>query len=74
MSPLGYFVSFSIGEGTIGNITTYFDQIMGVVIGIFLHISTTILFESSVDHKFNLKKIVAVLLGVTIALAGYFLH
>ncbi len=74
MSPLGYLLSFRIGEGTFGDIDIYFESIMGVVIGIFLHISTTILFESSVDHKFNLKKFVAVLLGVGIALAGYFLH
>ncbi len=74
MSPLGYWLSFEIGQGIIGNIEVYFDRIMGVVIGIFLHISTTILFESSVDHKFNLKKVVAVLLGVSIALVGFFMH
>jgi len=74
MSPIGYLLSFRIGQGTFGNIDVYFDSIMGVVIGIFLHISTTILFESSVDHKFNLKKLMAVLLGVGIALTGYFLH
>ncbi|WP_306550542.1 ZIP family metal transporter [Daejeonella sp.] len=74
MSPLGYWLSFEIGQGAIGNIEVYFDRIMGVVIGIFLHISTTILFESSVDHKFNLKKVVAVLLGVSIALAGFFMN
>ena len=74
MSPLGYWLSFEIGQGAIGNIEVYFDRIMGVVIGIFLHISTTILFESSVDHKFNLKKVVAVLLGVSIALVGFFMN
>lgn len=74
MSPFGYLLSFRIGEGTFGDIDIYFGSIMGVVIGIFLHISTTILFESSVDHKFNLKKLLAVLLGVGIALIGYFLH
>lgn len=74
MSPLGYWVSYGIGKGSIGNIEAYFDNIMGVVIGIFLHISTTILFESSVDHKFNLKKIVAVLMGIGIALIGFFMH
>jgi len=74
MSPLGYLLSYQIGTGSIGNIEAYFDRIMGVVIGIFLHISTTILFESSVDHKFNLKKMAAVLLGVGIALFGFFMH
>ncbi|NEU08076.1 ZIP family metal transporter [Flavihumibacter sp. R14] len=74
MSPLGYFISFQLSQGTIGHIESYFGRIMGVVIGIFLHISTTILFESSVDHKFNFKKIIAVLAGVAIALAGFFLE
>jgi zinc and cadmium transporter len=74
MSPLGYWLSFEIEQGSVGNIEVYFDQIMAVVIGIFLHISTTILFESSVDHKFNLKKVIAVLFGIGIALFGFLLH
>ena len=74
MCPLGYFLSYRISAGSMGNISAYFDRIMGIVIGIFLHISTTILFESSVDHKFNLKKFFAVLLGVGIALMGFLLH
>ncbi|MBC7743772.1 MAG: ZIP family metal transporter [Flavobacterium sp.] len=74
MSPLGYFLSFEISRGSIGNIEAYFGKMMGIVIGIFLHISTTILFESTVDHKFNLKKMMAVLAGVGIALAGFFLN
>ena len=74
MSPLGYLLSFAISQGSIGHIESYFGRIMGVVIGIFLHISTTILFESSVDHKFNLKKIIAVMAGVAIALAGFLLE
>lgn len=74
MSPLGYFLSFQISQGAVLHIESYFGRIMGVVIGIFLHISTTILFESSVDHKFNLKKIIAVLIGVGIALIGFFLE
>ncbi|WP_026898751.1 ZIP family metal transporter [Daejeonella oryzae] len=74
MCPLGYFISYEIGQGVFAGIDTYFDRIMGVVIGIFLHISTTILFESSVDHRFNLKKVIAVLLGVGIALAGFLIH
>src|SRR5690606_23524590 len=65
MTPLGYLLSKAISSGGIGQIEQYFDRMMAVVIGIFLHISTTILFESgSADHhKFNRKKMVAVLLG-----------
>lgn len=38
-----------------------------LVIGVLLHISTIILFESSDGHKFNIKKIVMICLGITIA-------
>ena len=73
MTPLGFLTSKGISEGEIGNITQYFDKIMAIVIGIFLHISTTILFESgSADHhKFNRKKMIAVILGVLVSLANF---
>jgi zinc and cadmium transporter len=74
MAPLGYFLSDSIGRGAITDINQYFDRIMGIVIGIFLHISTTILFESSVDHRFNRKKLIAVIAGVCIALGSFLLN
>jgi len=74
MSPSGYFLSEGLSNGAIGNIEQYFGRIMAVVIGIFLHISTTILFESSVDHRYNLKKMLAVLLGMGIALVNFLQH
>ncbi|MCD8741564.1 ZIP family metal transporter [Mucilaginibacter roseus] len=73
MTPAGYLFSNSLSNGGIGNLQQYFNRIMGLVIGIFLHISTTILFESSADHKFNLRKMIAVLLGIGIALVGFLL-
>ncbi|NRF40287.1 ZIP family metal transporter [Pedobacter foliorum] len=72
MAPLGFYVSYGLSNGTIGGIENYFNRIMGIVIGIFLHISTTILFESSVDHKVSKRKMIAVLCGIGIALIGYF--
>ncbi|MGY4384758.1 zinc and cadmium transporter [Pedobacter sp. UYP24] len=72
MAPLGFYVSYGLSNGTIGGMENYFNRIMGIVIGIFLHISTTILFESSVDHKVSRKKMIAVLCGIGIALIGYF--
>jgi zinc and cadmium transporter len=74
MSPLGYIFSNGLSEGNFGDLSRYYQSIMGIVIGIFLHISTTILFESSVDHKFTIKKTLAVLTGMGIALMGYFLE
>ncbi|WP_410220129.1 ZIP family metal transporter [Pedobacter sp.] len=72
MAPLGYYVSLGLSNGSIGGIETYFNKIMGIVIGIFLHISTTILFESSADHKINKRKMVAVLIGIAVALIGFY--
>ncbi|MBC6111343.1 ZIP family metal transporter [Pedobacter fastidiosus] len=72
MAPLGFYVSIGLSNGTIGGVDAYFNKIMGIVIGIFLHISTTILFESSADHKINTRKMIAVLLGIGVALIGFF--
>ncbi|MEE1885236.1 ZIP family metal transporter [Pedobacter flavus] len=71
MAPFGYFISSGINEGSILGLEAHFNKMMGVVIGIFLHISTTILFESSAGHKINKKKMIAVLLGMGIAIAGF---
>lgn len=73
MTPLGFLTSKGIGSGEFGDISQHFDKMMAIVIGIFLHISTTILFESgSADHhKFNRRKMIAVLLGVLVSLANF---
>lgn len=63
MAPLGAFSSFLISDSLLGDISPYFDKIIAVVIGIFLHISTTILFESSENHRFNLIKFVTIIIG-----------
>ncbi|RKR84758.1 zinc transporter ZupT [Mucilaginibacter gracilis] len=68
MAPAGYLFSNALSNGVVGNLQQYFNRIMGIVIGIFLHISTTILFESTEDHKFNLKKLLVVLAGISIPL------
>ncbi|MDB4533349.1 ZIP family metal transporter [Vicingaceae bacterium] len=42
--------------------------ILALAVGIFLHISTTILFESSEGHKFDLKKFAIIVIGFTLAI------
>lgn len=76
MTPLGFLLSKAISTGNIGNIEQYFDRIMAVVIGIFLHISTTILFESGSanHHTLNKKKMIAIALGVAISLLNFLFH
>ncbi len=73
MTPLGFLISQGISTGGIGHVEQYFDRIMAVVIGIFLHISTTILFESgSADHhQFNKRKMIAVVLGIAVSLLNF---
>ncbi|MFP2995060.1 ZIP family metal transporter [Spongiivirga sp. MCCC 1A20706] len=62
MTPLGSYM----GEHVLF-FRSYLNEISAVVVGIFLHISTTILFESSAGHKFNLAKIITIIVGVGLA-------
>jgi hypothetical protein len=50
------------------NASVYFDRMIAIVIGIFLHISTTILFESNNTHRFNLYKLFVIVCGAGVAL------
>ncbi len=45
--------------------------ILAVVVGMFLHISTTIIFETSELHKFNLLKLMSILIGCGLAMTLY---
>lgn len=65
MTPVGSYMAanFNLSPNYIANINA-------LVIGVFLHISTVILFESSEGHKFNLRKLLVIMAGITIA---YFL-
>ena len=65
MSPLGNFIANSYPS-----LEAYHTEISAVVIGIFLHVSTTIIFESSKDHKFNLAKLTTIIFAFVLA---YFL-
>jgi len=65
MTPLGTFLARNVDF-----LSTISSQLNAVAVGVFLHISTVILFESSEGHKFNLGKLIVIIIGVTIA---YFL-
>ena len=56
MSPLGV-----LAGNLFVALANYQNEIMAIVVGIFLHISTTILFESNDDHKFSLQKVLAII-------------
>ncbi|MCL9804557.1 ZIP family metal transporter [Flavobacterium amniphilum] len=62
MTPLGTFIS------TDSNFLLQFQtEITAFVIGILFHISSTIIFESSEGHKFNIAKLTAIVLGIVLA-------
>ena len=67
MAPMGAFSSALLSNSLSGNITVFYDYAMAIVIGIFLHISTTILFESGYDHRFNFLKLITILFGAGLA-------
>jgi hypothetical protein len=62
MTPLGTIVSEKAPF-----ITHYYAEITAFVIGILFHISSTIIFETSEGHKFNLAKLSAIILGIVLA-------
>ena len=63
MSPLGMYSGTLFQE-----LSNYSNEIMAIVIGIFLHISTTILFESTDGHRFSLQKILTIIVGSLLAI------
>ena len=62
MTPLGSFCNI-----TIPKLQPYALNITALVAGAMLHISTTILFESAENHKFNLPKVMVILSGLGLA-------
>jgi zinc transporter ZupT len=68
MAPLGTLLS---GVEMVGQ---YNRESLAIVIGIFLHVSTTILFESSEGHRFNAYKVVAIAAGLALSAAGLLLN
>ena len=68
-SPLGLYLSnYLLVSETMSS--QAFTILFAVVSGNFLHISTTIVFESSSDHKFNAKKMGVALLAASIAIVA----
>lgn len=67
MTPLGYLFSYSLQTFGLNNYQQYSAAAFAIVIGIFLHISTAILFETSEQHKYNIAKIVMMISGIVLA-------
>lgn len=62
MTPIGVYLAAN-NQWIIG----YQTEIYAVVVGVFLHLSTTLLFESNKNHNFNISKVLFILLGILLA-------
>lgn len=67
MTPMGMLAAYFAGMQLTGSLEPYFNSVTGIVVGIFLHISTTILFETSENHRFNAAKFITILVGIATA-------
>lgn len=68
MGPLGMFLSAHT------ELAHHTRELTAVVIGIFMHIATTILFEASDVHRFNIGKLAAIVTGTALGVASVLLH
>lgn len=67
MAPLGCLISYALTSFGVQNYDGFLKLSFGLVIGIFLHISTAIMFETGENHKYNLAKIMSMIAGVFLA-------
>ena len=69
MTPLGSLFSQFLDYTTTLSLNLYFNYVLAVVIGIFLHVSTSILFETEENHQYNIRKFLTVCVGLAVAFA-----
>ena len=63
MTPLGSYLDFYTPI-----LQPYSLHITALVVGVLLHISTTILFESSENHNFNNSKLLVIVIGLGLSI------
>ncbi|MDO4728090.1 MAG: ZIP family metal transporter [Bacteroidota bacterium] len=62
MTPLGTYASEYLLF-----LEDYYAEISAIVVGILFHIASTIIYETNENHKFNIQKISAIILGIILA-------
>jgi zinc transporter ZupT len=67
MAPLGCLISYVLNSFGVQNYDGFLKLSFAVVIGIFLHISTAIMFETGENHRYNFAKIMSMIAGVLLA-------
>lgn len=72
-TPLGSFIGDRIHTINLFNVEMA-SLLMALATGSFLHVSTTILFESSPGHKLKVNKYLPALIGGMLAIMSSFIH
>lgn len=67
-TPLGMLAGYFLIKSKLENPDVLYAQILAVAVGIFIHVSTTIIFEADEHHRLSWKKITAILLGLGLVL------
>lgn len=67
-TPIGLLLGSVIVNSEIENPLHVYTALLAIAVGIFLHVSTTIIFEADEHHKLNWRKILAILLGLGLVL------
>ncbi|MBA4150452.1 MAG: ZIP family metal transporter [Verrucomicrobia bacterium] len=68
MAPLGMLVSAHTA------LAEHSRELMALVIGIFMHMATTILFESGDAHRINVHKMIAIVIGTALGILSVVIH
>lgn len=63
-APFGLYLATNFGSQLLSNVSV----LNALAVGILLHVSTTILFETSEGHKFHLKKFIVIIIGLLTAI------
>jgi len=69
MAPAGAFLHYFLLQTGAAWVEPLGAIVIGLLVGILLHVSTTILFESESGHKFNLLKFLTIIGGIGLAAA-----
>ncbi len=67
-TPIGILAGYFLVKSEIENPDVLYARILAVAVGIFIHVSTTIIFEADEHHNLSWKKITAILLGLGLVL------
>lgn len=66
MAPLGGIITHFL-EGQLVGVASFHGIVQAILVGVFLHIATTIIFESDKGHAFNITKLLAIVGGIFLA-------